>query len=394
MSHRKFEVPRHGHLGYLPRKRCRHIRGRVRSFPIDDAAQEPHLTAFMGYKAGMTHIVRELDRAGSKMHKKEVCEPVTILDVPEMVVVGIVGYKPTARGLRAVTTVWAQKLGEAMLRRYYKSWFSSKQKAFTKYVADYEKNAASRETTFGRMAKHATVLRVLAHTSPSALKLGSKKAQVCEIQINGGDMAQKIKYAQSLLEKKVTVDQVFTESERCDVIGVSKGHGMEGVTHRWGVSRLPRKSHRGLRKVACIGAWHPSRVSYSVARAGQNGFHHRTELNKKIYKIGVEAAKAENGNATTSIDITGKDITPLGGFPHYGVVNNQYVMLKGSCPGPVKRVITLRRPLAPQTSRAAQEQIDLKFIDTSSKMGHGHFQTQTERAKFMGLRKKDIQKQA
>jgi len=29
-----------------------------------------HLTAFMGYKAGMTHIVREMDRTGSKSHKK------------------------------------------------------------------------------------------------------------------------------------------------------------------------------------------------------------------------------------------------------------------------------------------------------------------------------------
>jgi hypothetical protein len=55
---------------------------------------------------------------------------------------------------------------------------------------------------------------------------------------------------------------------------------------RWGVTRLPRKTHRGLRKVACIGAWHPARVAFSVARAGQNGYHHRTEVNKKIYRIG------------------------------------------------------------------------------------------------------------
>merc|ERR1711991_907836 len=72
-------------------------------------------------------------------------------------------------------------------------------------------------------------------------------------------------FATSLLEQNVTVENVFKENERCDAIGVTKGHGTEGVTHRWGVSRLPRKSHRGLRKVACIGAWHPSRVSYSVA---------------------------------------------------------------------------------------------------------------------------------
>jgi len=61
MSHRKFEAPRHGSLGFLPRKRCQHNggRGQIRSFPKDDATKAPHLTAFLGYKAGMTHIMRE-----------------------------------------------------------------------------------------------------------------------------------------------------------------------------------------------------------------------------------------------------------------------------------------------------------------------------------------------
>ena len=59
-----------------------------------------------------------------------------------------------------------------------------------------------------------------------------------------------------------------------------------GVTSRWHTRKLPRKTHKGLRKVACIGAWHPSRVQYTVARAGQKGYHHRTEMNKKIYRIG------------------------------------------------------------------------------------------------------------
>jgi len=38
-------------------------------------------------------------------------------------------------------------------------------------------------------------------------------------------------------------------------------------------------------EVACIGAWHPARVSYTVANVAQNGYHHRTELNKKIYMV-------------------------------------------------------------------------------------------------------------
>lgn len=62
MSHRKFEHPRCGSLGFLPRKRTKKHRGKIRSFPKDDPKKEIHLTAFMGYKAGMTHIVRYRER--------------------------------------------------------------------------------------------------------------------------------------------------------------------------------------------------------------------------------------------------------------------------------------------------------------------------------------------
>jgi ribosomal protein L3 len=60
----------------------------------------------------------------------------------------------------------------------------------------------------------------------------------------------------------------------------------QGVVSRWHVTKLPRKTHKGLRKVACIGSWHPARVAWSVPRAGQKGYFHRTELNKKVYRIG------------------------------------------------------------------------------------------------------------
>ena len=60
--------------------------------------------------------------------------------------------------------------------------------------------------------------------------------------------------------------------------------------------------------MACIGAWHPSRVQFSVARAGQVGYHHRTEINKKIYRIG-DAKDPRNG--ATKSDMTDKKITPM-----------------------------------------------------------------------------------
>lgn len=79
----------------------------------------------------------------------------------------------------------------------------------------------------------------------------------------------------------------------------------------------------------------------------------------------------------------------MGGFPHYGEVNNDFIMIKGCCIGPKKRVITLRKSLLVHTKRVALEKINLKFIDTSSKFGHGRFQTAADKTAFMGLLKKD-----
>jgi large subunit ribosomal protein L3e len=383
MSHRKFEAPRHGSLGFLPRKRCRRHRGRVKVFPKDDAANPPHLTAFMAYKAGMTHIVRELNRPGSKAHKKEVVEAVTILEAPPMWVVGVVGYIETPRGLRTLTTVWAQHTSEQFRRRMYKNWYKAKRKAFTKYAKKYADNAKDIETEIARMKKHCSVIRIIAHTDIDATKLAQKKSHVMEIQVNGGDVAAKVDFARELFEKKVAVGTVFAKNEIVDTIGVTKGKGFEGVTTRWGTSRLPRKTHKGLRKVACIGSWHPSRVSFSTPRAGQNGYHHRTDLNKKIYMVG---AKGDDKSCMTDQDLTEKSITPLGGFPHYGEINEDWLMVKGNVVGPKKRVITIRKSLLVHTSRTALEEIELKFIDTSSKFGHGRFQTKAEKDKFMGPR--------
>lgn len=382
MSHRKFEAPRHGSLGFVPKRRTKHHRGRVRSFPKDDPSQPVHLTAFAGFKAGMTHVLRDVERPGSKLHKKEVIEAVTVIETPPMRVVGLVGYIETPRGLRALTTVWAQKLDKDTLRRFYKNWMDSKKKAFTKYTTKHTEKEKPIEVQLARLRKYCTVVRVIAHTQMKLLNIRQKKNHVMEIQLNGGTIDEKVKYGYGLFEQEVRIDSVFKQNENLDVLGVSKGKGFCGVMKRFGVRHLQKKTHRGYRKVGCIGAWHPERVRWTIARAGQCGYHHRTEMNKKIYRVGKGARGGVKNNASTESDLTEKNITPLGGFPHYGVVQDDFVMIKGCCVGPRKRVVVLRKSLFPQINRRALEEVSLKFIDTSSKLGHGRFQTAEEKNKF------------
>ncbi|TRY87809.1 hypothetical protein DNTS_015713, partial [Danionella cerebrum] len=394
-SHRKFSAPRHGSLGFLPRKRCQRHRGKVKSFPKDDPSKPVHLTAFLGYKAGMTHIVREVDRPGSKVNKKEVVEAVTIVETPPMIVVGLIGYIMTPRGLRSLKTIFAEHISDECKRRFYKNWYKSKKKAFSKYCKRWQDEDGKKqlEKDFNSLKKYCQVIRIIAHTQMRQLPLRQKKAHLMEIQLNGGTIADKVDWAREKLEQAIPINTVFGQDEMIDVIGVTKGHGVKGVTSRWHTKKLPRKTHRGLRKVACIGAWHPARVAFSVARAGQKGYHHRTEINKKIYKIGVgyhtKDGKVIKNNASTEYDLSNKSINPLGGFVHYGEVTNDFLMIKGCVVGTKKRVLTLRKSLLVQTSRRAQEKVDLKYIDTTSKFGHGRFQTIEEKKNFMGPLKKD-----
>merc|ERR1711944_148890 len=395
MSHRKFSAPRHGSLKFLPKKRCTRPRGKPKSFPKDDASKPIHLTAFIGFKAGMTHVVREAEKPGSAINKKEVVEPVTIIECPPLKVVGVTGYIKTADGPRSIKTVWAARLTDEVKRRFYKNWYACKKKAFTKSSKRWESEDGKKsiDRDLELLKKHAVSVRAICHTQMQGLSLRQKKAHLIEIQVNGGSIADKVEWCKDNFEKEVAVNTVFAKNEMIDCIGITKGRGYHGVTSRWHTKKLPRKTHKGLRKVACIGAWHPSRVAFSVARSGQKGYHHRTEINKKVYRVGKgvhqEGGKVVKNNASTEYDLTEKTITPMGGFPHYGEVNNDYVMLLGATPGPKKRVITLRKSLLTHTKRRALEKINLKFIDTASKFGHGRFQTSQEKKNFLGPLKKD-----
>src|SRR2546421_2269041 len=129
-----------------------------------------------------------------------------------MIVVGIVGYIETPRGLRSLTTVWAEHLSDEVKRRFYKNWYKSKKKAFTKYAKKHSENSgASITRELERIKKYCTVVRVLAHTQISKTPLKQKKAHLMEIQVNGGSIPDKVAFAHGLFEKPVEISSIFEQ---------------------------------------------------------------------------------------------------------------------------------------------------------------------------------------
>ncbi|KAL2320009.1 hypothetical protein Fmac_028978 [Flemingia macrophylla] len=115
---------------------CCLSRGKVKAFSKDDSSKASRLTKFLGCMAGITHIVIEVKKPRSKLHKKDTCEPITIVKTPPTLIVVVMGYVKTSCGLRMLT-VWAQHLSEEVKQRFCKNCMSKK-KAFTKYSKQYE----------------------------------------------------------------------------------------------------------------------------------------------------------------------------------------------------------------------------------------------------------------
>jgi large subunit ribosomal protein L3 len=302
--------PKRGSRAFSPRKRAKNIAGRVDFWP--DVNDGPRLLGFAGYKAGMTHVFFIEDRDRAPDFGKELKNAATVLDVPPMTVVGIRAYEKTYDGLQALTEAWAERLPEDMAR-VSKTFISG----------DLEYGLAQLEKLSGRTHQ----LRVIAATQPRLTGTSKKKPDLMEIAIGGGSAEEQLEYAKGLLGETVGIGDVFRAGESIDVIGVTKGKGFQGPVKRWGIRMLQHKSRKTVRGVASIGPWKPRRVMHGVPRAGQMGFHNRTEYNKRILMLGSDSER----------------VSPKGGFNRYGPVRGDYLLLKGSVMGPTKRLIKLRK---------------------------------------------------
>jgi len=336
MGHRKHHAPKHGSLAYLPRKRAKRLLARIRHWPKIEA-DTPRLLGFLAYKAGMTHVFAVEDRKRSPNYGKEVIRPATVLETPPILICAIKAYTRNSYGLQTLTEAWMKNPPEELER------------VFTiPENFNMEGNIKKIEENLGKIAK----IRVIAITIPKQASVPKKKPDIAEIEIGGGTIQQQFEYAKTLLGKSVTLGEVFKDGQYVDAIAVSTGKGFQGPVKRWGIKILQHKGRKTKRGVATLGPWNPHHVMYSVPRAGQMGYHQRTEYAKRILKIGTD----------------GKEITPKGGFLRYGVIQGPYILLEGSVTSPEKRPIKLRYSTR-QPKQIAEEHPQITYISLESPQG-------------------------
>jgi large subunit ribosomal protein L3 len=329
--------PRKGSVAFSPRKRAARESPQISSWP---ESEEPGLLGFPGYKVGMTHVLMLDNIKNSPTEGMEISTPVTVVETPPIVVMGIRAYQKTDRGLKTMTDVLASELEEDLARKIT-------------LPKDYD--AESQLAELKENLDKINDIRMLIHTKPRLTSVPKKKPEIMECGVGGSSLEEKLEYAISILGKEVNPADVFVNGEHTDAVAITKGKGFQGVIKRWGVRIQYGKAARSSkgRHVGSIGPWSPARTMWTVPMAGQMGYHQRTEHNKKILKIG-EASQVD-------------EINPQGGFVKYGLVNNNYLLLKGSLPGPSKRLVMLRKASRPHGKHDDAPQIS--YISKASKQG-------------------------
>ncbi len=302
--------PRRGSLAFRPRKRAKSQMPSINFWPEGEG-----VLGFAGYKVGMTTVAYK--------ENGEAYVGATIIETPPMKVYGYRVY--SLNGVGDVISEDKEILEKLNI-----------------------KNLKSKELK-ENILKDAFDVRLLSYAQPFLTKFGKKKIERMEIGL-GGSFEEKLNKAQSLLGKDLSVKDFIKEGQYVDVVAVTKGKGWQGPVKRFGVAKQRRKATGKIRHVGTLGPFHPNYVMYTVPMAGQMGYHKRTELNKLVLKVG---SKEE-------VD----KINPSSGFPHYGLVRNDFIILKGSVPGCAKRLIRLRKAIR---KTGVSEKVELTYIDNSPK---------------------------
>ena len=299
--------PRSGSLQFWPRKKAKKETPRIRSLPT---SKDNKLLCFIGYKAGMTHVMAKDSRSTSMTKNEIISFPVTIIECPPLKIASSRFYKKTQSGLKIVSEVLNKNLDKDLKRRIT----APKQiKAKDPKPEEYD------------------LVRALVYTQPRKASFGKKRPDLLELSI-GGNKEEQLNFIKENLGKEIPIENVFENGILVDTHGVTKGKGFQGPVKRFGIALRSHKSEKARRNPGSLGPWKAhAHIMWRVAHAGQTGYHTRTEYNKQIVKISNNP----------------KEIEVKGGIGHYGNVKSSFLLIHGSVQGPKKRAIVLTPAIRP-----------------------------------------------
>jgi len=299
--------PRHGSMQFWPRVRAKRQIARVRSWT--KISKDPIL-GFVGYKAGMTHIMAIDTRKTSTAKGEEIAIPVTIIECPPMRIAGVRVYKK-----------------KYLHNQPFKDILLKLDKSLSRTIV-MPKKPHDVKTLDEFNASELTDVKLLVYTQPVLAGVSKKKPELLEIALNGS-VEDKLKFFKENHDKELLINSVFKDGDFFDAHSVTKGKGYQGSIKRFGVALKVHKTEKGVRRVGTLGAWSgQGHVLYRVPHPGQMGYHLRTEYNKQIYKISTKP----------------EEVNPKGALIGYGNIKSTYILVAGSIAGARKRAIVMTKP--------------------------------------------------
>ncbi|MFO8016422.1 MAG: 50S ribosomal protein L3 [Candidatus Woesearchaeota archaeon] len=295
--------PRKGSMQYWPRKRARRQYARVRHWAHDPECRP---LGFAGYKVGMIQAIVTDNRKNSLNKGQDASTPVTVIECPPLKVASVRFYKKTPYGMNASKEI-TSKTDKELARKIRPARKSTEQDLEKVNPDEYDD------------------MSLLVYTQPKLTGIGKKKPEIFELAL-GGDMKSRLDYAKKAIGKEINISDVFQEGSQADIHSITKGKGTQGPVKRFGIRIRAHKSEKTKRGPGSLGAWKGhGHFMYRIAHAGQTGYQTRTEFNKHIIKIEQDVSK----------------VNPSCGFARYGLVKNTVILLRGSIPGPRKRMIKI-----------------------------------------------------
>ncbi len=321
----KIHRPRHSSLQYWPRKRSERMIPSVNWRAVQTRnPQTKGLLGFIAYKVGMSSAYVKDLTPNSMMKDKKVVIPVTILEVPGMKVLSIRAYNKEGT---VETEVMAQHLDKELKRKIRMP------KTRIVKIEDMEKEV----NNYSRIT-------IVAYSLVG--KIGLKKTpDIIEIAIGGSTAAEQFNYAKTIFDKEIKASEQFPH-KLVDFRGVTTGKGLTGPIKRYGLELKQHKSEKGRRRPGSLAPWHPARTTYMSPNAGQMGLFSRVHYNNQVIM--------NSDNTKTTM------INHKGGWKSYGEVTGEFLIVKGSVQGPVKRGMLLTLALR-KTKK--QDKKKFEFID-------------------------------